>query len=164
MVIDFLIWYMLYIVILFVLFLLNHELSATSGNLMYYQEVFHSMTGSSNFIILYVGCLLFYEIAAVILWDGQSLSKRILHLRVLSKKNKISSLVIRGIVKLLIVNPFGVAAVLLYRGIPIASIELYAYGMLFLFVVNTGCVLFYQRGISIQDFVGGTSVIEVRRI
>jgi len=158
--VDLLLWYLLYILITFVLFLFTNGIPTVSGNVMYYKEQIDSIITSRAFIIVYLGSLTVYEIVVTILNNGQSLSKRIFNLRILYGKDKIYLLVLRGAIKILILNPYGIIAYLCNQMIPLISTNTYADIMLFILVGCTGVTLVSPTGKSIQDMISHTCVIK----
>lgn len=160
--VDLLLWYLLYIVIVFILFLLTNGMPTISGDLMYYKEQIDPIITSRTFIIVYLGSLLLYEIVVTILNNGQSLAKRIFNIRISYGKDKIYSLVLRGAVKILILNPYGIIAYLCNQMIPLISINMYADIMLLILAGCTGVTLFSSTGKSIHDMISRTYVINAQ--
>lgn len=156
---DLSVWYLLYIVIVLILFVVTKGIPTISGNLMYYKEHIDSIITSGAFIIVYIGSLLLYEIAATILNNGKSLSKRIFNLRILYGKNRVYSLVLRGAIKIVILNPYGIIAHLCNQMIPFISASMYANIMMLILAGSTGVTLASRNGKSIHDMLSHTCVI-----
>jgi uncharacterized RDD family membrane protein YckC len=158
--VDLLIWYLIYILVVFVLFLFTNGIPTISGNLMFCKEQINSIITSSNFIIVYVGALLLYEIVVTILNNGQSVSKRIFNLRVLCGKDKMYLLALRGVIKIVILNPYGIIAYLCNQMIPLISINAYADIILFILAGSTGVTLCSRKGNSVHDMISHTCVVQ----
>lgn len=107
-IVDYLIWYILMVVMLFVSFLFIHKETAFAGNLAAYQVIFDRIMHEPTFILIYTMLLVVYEIIVPLITHGQTLSKKLLHIQVKKVSNK--DLCIRGLLKILIINPCGIIA------------------------------------------------------
>ncbi|MDF9823856.1 putative RDD family membrane protein YckC [Breznakia sp. PF5-3] len=109
--IDYVIWYLLmYIMILFYFFVIEKH-TAFSGNLQGYADIFAQIMKQPSFILIYGISLILYEICIPLLFGGQTISKRILKTEIVPFTVK--NIVIRGFIKLCIINPCGVVSYLL---------------------------------------------------
>lgn len=110
-VIDYAFWYFLmYIMILFYFFFVEKQ-TAFSGNIGAYGAIFTNIMTQSSFLIIYICSLLVYELLIPLCFGGQTISKMILKTEIVPFQ--VSKILIRGVLKLIIVNPCAVISYLL---------------------------------------------------
>jgi uncharacterized RDD family membrane protein YckC len=158
--VDLLIWYLIYILVVFLLFLFTNGTPTLSGNLMSDKEQIDSIITSRNFITLYVGALFLCEIVVTILNNGQSVAKRIFNLRILYRKDQMYLLILRGVIKIVILNPYGIMAYLWNQMIPLISINQYSDIMLLICAASSIAALFVRKGNSFHDMISHTCVVQ----
>jgi len=158
--VDLVLWYLLYVLMVFILSLFMNGIPTILENPMYYKEQIDSIITSKTFIIVYLGSLILYEIVIPILNNGQSISKRMFNMRISYEKDKTSPLALRGAIKILVLNPYGIIAYLCNQIIPLVSTNMYADIMLLILAVCIGVALFNPTGKSLHDMISHTYVIK----
>lgn len=158
LVIDQIIWYFIYLIILLGFFLILNGSPSVSGNLMYYKDHFDEIIKSRTFTSLYLLALIVYEVVVPILNNGKSISKKKLGLYINCKGNSKMILAIRGIVKIIILNPYGVIAYLLYNATHLFNTGTFSNVLISIFAVCATIVFANKEGKGLHDLIAGTYV------
>ncbi|URZ09071.1 RDD family protein [Clostridium felsineum] len=118
-ILDLLVWYVSYVAILLIFFSLKYDLPKSKVKLTVYKMEFDTIIKSKAFILIFLALILLWEIVIPILTDGQSYFKQKMHLKIVGNTNL--NLIVRGFIKILILNPYGVIAYVISRAINITS-------------------------------------------
>ncbi|MCR3760001.1 RDD family protein [Clostridium felsineum] len=118
-ILDLLVWYVSYVAILLIFFSLKYDLPKSKVKLTVYKMEFDTIIKSKAFILIFLALILLWEIVIPILTDGQSYFKQKMHLKIVGNTNL--NLIVRGLIKILILNPYGVIAYVISRAINITS-------------------------------------------
>lgn len=156
LILDYFIWYFMYAIMVIIFYLNNYGTPKVSGDLMYYKNAFDRVIKTPLFIDIYVGIICLWEIVIPIITNGQSLTKKIFKIKVVSENNLKINLLIRSIIKIIILNPYGVIAYMsgdLLNGQYINTISNI---LTVVFVISI--VLVFRNNKSIHDKVAKTSV------
>ncbi|MFV0381036.1 MAG: hypothetical protein ACK5KR_02205 [Breznakia sp.] len=151
--IDYAIWYLLMYIMILIYFFGIEKYMAFSGNLSAYGDLFANIMSKPSFLFLYIGVLFIYEVCIPIFFGGKTISKKILKTKMVPFH--VSSLFIRGGLKLLIINPCGVVSYVLANMIG-GSAALIADGLWLLLIVNIVLALLGKS--TMYDFVAKTNI------
>lgn len=152
--IDYIIWYLLmYVMILFYFFIVLKE-QPFSGDLEGYAEVFERIMKRESFVLIYLLGLIVYEIAIPLLMGGQSISKKILKTEI--NPFTVLGVTIRGLVKIIIINPCGVISFLLALAVG-GNASILADALWVVLILNVVLVLMGKP--SLQDLASKTTVV-----
>lgn len=152
-VIDYVIWYLLMYVMILVYFFLVEKHTAFSGDISAYGEIFTQIMGKQSFLLIYIGALLIYELLIPLCFGGQSISKKILKTEIVPFR--VSTVLVRGLLKLIIINPCGVVSYLIASLIG-GSAAIISDGLWIILFINVVLVLMNKS--TLYDLVNKTSV------
>lgn len=110
--IDYVSFYIIYVIMIIVFYAYKFGVSQISTEILF-DNVFDNIIKTPIFSFTYLGIILIWEVAIPLLTNGQSISKKILKIRVTSLNRKKLHLIIRSIIKIVILNPYGVIAYIL---------------------------------------------------
>ena len=108
LIVDYAMWYLLQVVMLLFAFLVVYKKSAIAGDMQAYRTHFDEIMHEPVFISIFIGIVLIGEIGIPLLFGGQSITKKIFKIKV--EPFTFSQIVVRGLLKILIINPNGVVA------------------------------------------------------
>ena len=114
---DYLKWYLIYAVMVVYFFVKNNGSPVVSGNLMYYKDTFDIIIKTPAFSLTYLGIICILEIVIPLITNGQSLTKKLFKIRITTEKHNKIRLILRSIIKVVILNPYGVIAYLIGNSI-----------------------------------------------
>lgn len=159
LVLDFLIWYGVYFLMLIMVFITKFGTPEVSGDLSYYKQAFDGIIKSPLFIIVYLSFLVLWEIIIPMLTEGQSLFKQKLKIKITvdNKRNTRVTLAVRGLVKLMVLNTYGVIAYVLGNLISANAVNVVSNTMSILLVISIIAVVLGKN--TIYDMILGTKVI-----
>ncbi|MHC1684431.1 MAG: RDD family protein [Clostridiaceae bacterium] len=158
LVIDQAVWYLLYLVCLLITYLAFNGSPKVTGDAMYYKLQLDEVITSKIFISFYLAVLMIYEVIMPMLSGGKSLSKKILKLHISCKSKKPSKLMLRGIVKLIILNPYGIIGYLIYSTTNLLNASVFSNVLIFIFSISILTVAVSKKGIGLHDLISNTVV------
>lgn len=153
---DYLIWYMVYSIMVLGIFLRNNGSPTVSGNLMYYKEAFDNIIKTPLFSITYLGIICLLEIIIPIITGGQSITKKIFKLKVIKDNNSNMTLILRSIIKIIVLNPYGVIAYLVGNTINTSMINIISNILSVIFIFSI--ILVFKDEKSLHDKFSRTYV------
>lgn len=156
--IDEIIWYLIYFFCLIVTYLIYKGSPQVTGDAMYYKLQLDEVITSKFFISFYLIVLFIYESIIPTFNKGKTLSKKILGLYINCKSNGAASLAIRSIVKLVILNPYGIVAYLFYNITQVFNSNIYSNVLILIFIICGIIVAVRNEGKGFHDLVAGTAV------
>lgn len=104
--IDYLVWYIVMFLMVIVGYLFIYNKQPIAGDLQAYKEEFDVIMHDWKFIGLFIAFVFIYEVIIPVVFKGKTLSKKLTHLEI--KYNNPMQLIVRGLLKIIIVNPSGV--------------------------------------------------------
>lgn len=158
LVIDEIMWYLIYFCCLIVTYLIHKGSPQVTGDAMYYKLQLDEIITSKFFISFYLIVLFIYEAVIPTFNKGKTLSKKILGLYINCKSNRAVSLAIRSIVKLVILNPYGIVAYLFYSITQVFNSNIYSNVLIFIFIICGIMVSVRSEGKGFHDLAAGTIV------
>ena len=151
--IDYAIWYFLMYIMILVYFFLIEKQTAFSGNISAYGVIFTQIMSKSSFLLIYMGALLIYELLIPLCFGGQSITKKILKTEIVPFH--VTTILGRGLLKLIIINPCGVISYL-FASLIGGSAAIISDGLWILLFIN---VILLLRGKSLMyDLANKTTV------
>lgn len=154
--VDYLIWYLIYTVMVLVFFLKSNGAPTVSGNLMYYKEAFDIIIKTPAFSLTYLGIICIWEVIIPLITNGQSITKKIFRIKVVNEKKSKIILVIRSLIKILILNPYGVIAYLIGDAINGNYINIISNILSVIFILSV--VLVFKDKRSLHDRITNTYI------
>lgn len=121
-------------------------------------NVFSNVIQTPEFSITFLGVVLIWEIVIPLINNGQSISKKIFKIKVNTLNKNKAGLIFRGIVKIIILNPYGVIAYLIGSYINSAYINTISNILSLVFIISV--VMFLKNKSSLHDKIGKTFVSE----
>jgi hypothetical protein len=109
--------------------------------------------GKQSFLLIYIGALLVYELLIPLCSGGQSISKKILKTEIVPFR--VSTVLVRGLLKLIIINPCGVVSYLIASLIG-GSAAIISDGLWIILFINVVLVLMNKS--TLYDLVNKTSI------
>ena len=153
---DYLIWYLIYAFMILFFFFKNFGFPTVADNLMYYKNNFDTIIKTPIFSLTYLGIICLLEIVIPLITNGQSLTKKIFKIRIATENNSMIGLIIRSIVKIIILNPYGVIAYLIGNSINSNYINSISNILSIIFIISVVFVFKYKK--SLHDKVTNTYV------
>lgn len=153
---DYLIWYLIYAFMILFFFFRNFGSPTVSDNLMYYKENFDTIIKTPIFSFTYLGIICLLEIIIPLITNGQSLTKKIFKIRITTKNNSKISLIVRSIVKIIILNPYGVIAYQIGNAINVSYINNISNMLTIIFIISV--ILACRDKKSLHDKITNTCV------
>lgn len=160
-ILDLLVWYLSYIAILLVAFLMKYNVPKSKVNPMVYKEQFDTIIKTPLFIIIFIAFIALWEIVIPIVTHGQSFFKQKLNLKIVGDTQLgPANFIIRGVIKILILNPYGVIAYVISKAIRVNAAN--AISNILLLTVLVCAVLILMDKKPIHDMASKTSVISTK--
>lgn len=154
--IDLVSWYVLmYFLILFWFFAVD-KFTPIAGDLQQYKEMFDSIMFQPMFIIIFMVLLLGWEVIFPLLFGGQTPSKKLMKIKILPFN--FAAIFIRGISRIIIMNPSGIIAYIVAKGIGV-QVNIISNILSFLLFVNV-VMVFYNRQ-STVEYISKTRIEKV---
>lgn len=153
---DYLIWYLIYAFMILFFFFKNFGSPIVSDNLVYYKENFDIIIKTPIFSLTYLGIICLLEIIIPLITNGQSLTKKIFKIRITTKNNSKISLIVRSIIKIIILNPYGVIAYQIGNAININYINNISNMLSIIFIISV--ILTCRDKKSLHDKITNTCV------
>lgn len=154
--VDYLIWYLIYTVMVLTFFLRSNGAPTVSGDLLYYKEAFDLIIKTPIFSLTYLGIICIWEVVIPLITNGQSITKKIFKIRVISEKGSKITLVLRSLIKILVLNPYGVIAYLIGYAVNGSYINIISNILSVIFILSVVLVLKDKR--SLHDRITNTYV------
>jgi uncharacterized RDD family membrane protein YckC len=146
---DYLTWYLIYAVMVVYFFVKNNGSPVVSGNLMYYKDTFDIIIKTPTFSLTYLGIICVLEIAIPLITNGQSLTKKLFKIRIVTEKHNKITLILRSVIKIIILNPYGVIAYLIGNSINGNYINIVSNVLSAIFIISI--VLVFKDKKSLHD-------------
>lgn len=156
LIVDYVIWYLIYAVMILLFYFNTYGTPEVSGNLTYYKDAIDTIIKTPIFSIGYLGILCVLEIVIPLLTNGQSLTKKIFKIRIVSENNSKLKLFARSLVKILILNPYGVIAYIIGDLINASYINTISNILSVVFIISV--ILAFKNNKAIHDRVAKTNV------
>ncbi|MGN0143512.1 MAG: RDD family protein [Clostridium sp.] len=121
-----------------------------------FNSVFSEVIQTPAFSLMFLGVVLIWEIIIPLINNGQSISKKIVKIRINTLNNKKISLVWRGIIKLIILNPYGIVAYLIGSSINKSYINVISNILSVIFIISV--IMFFKNKESLHDRIAKTFV------
>lgn len=153
---DYLVWYILHICMTLILYISKYGVPKVSDNLMYYKDAFDSMIKTPIFSLTYLGIICIWEIVIPLITNGQSLSKKVFKIRIITLNGSRMILILRSIVKIIILNPYGVIAYIIGNIIGTSYTNIISNVLSVIFIISIILVLKNKK--SLHDRIAKTSV------
>lgn len=160
LIIDEVIWYAIYVIVFLILFLAIKGIPTISGNHIYYQNASYQIKTSTAFTITYGLILIIYEVIVPMISNGKTISKKILKLNIQSKNNSKVRIAARGIIKLIILNPYWFVGYLIFSITHLFNNAIYTR---ILFTSFAACILIAfinKEGKGLHDILADTVIKE----
>jgi uncharacterized RDD family membrane protein YckC len=154
--VDYLTWYLIYAVMILYFFVKNNGSPTVSGNLMYYKDTFDIIIKTPVFSLTYLGIICILEIVIPLLTSGQSLTKKIFKIRVTTENYSKIRLIFRSIIKIIVLNPYGVIAYLIGNSINGNSINIVSNVLSVIFIISV--ILAFKDKRSLHDRITNTCI------
>lgn len=154
--VDYLTWYLIYAVMILYFFVKNNGSPTVSGNLIYYKDAFDTIIKTPLFSLTYLGIICILEIFIPLLTNGQSLTKKIFKIRVATENNSKIRLMFRSIVKIIVLNPYGVIAYLIGDSISSNYINIISNVLSVIFIISVA--LAFKDKKSLHDRITNTCI------
>lgn len=154
--VDYLIWYLIYTVMILIFFTKINGAPTVSGNLLYYKEAFDLIIKTPVFSLSYLGIICIWEVVIPLITNGQSITKKIFKIKVISEKGSKITLVIRGLIKILVLNPYGVIAYLIGDAVNGNYINIISNILSAIFIISV--ILAFKDKRSLHDRITNTYV------
>lgn len=155
--IDMIVYYVIMYVMILVDFLFISRFTPTAGDLTAYADQFKIIMHRPGFILVFIGLVVLYEVLMPLLNGGQTLSKKIMKLKV--EPYSFGKLLVRALIKIFFVNPSGVVSFSLVAFIAPQFGGIVA--NLFTGLLILSAVLLFTKDWTLQDSVTKTSVVLV---
>lgn len=156
LIMDYVVYYMIYVAMIIISYVNKFggvpEVSAE----VLYDNVFLNTIQTPGFSLTFLGVVLIWEIVVPLITNGQSISKKILKLKINSKYNKKVNLIFRGIIKIIILNPYGLIAYLIGSCINRSYINIISNILSIVFIVSV--IMFFKNKESLHDKIAKTFV------
>ena len=121
-----------------------------------FNSVFSEVIQTPAFSLTFLGVILVWEIVIPLITNGQSVSKKIMKIKINTSNNKKISLVLRGIIKLIVINPYGIVSYLIGSSINKSYINVIANGLSVVFIISV--IMFFKNKESLHDKIAKTFV------
>lgn len=152
---DYVIFYIIYSVMILVFYVSKFGVPDVSTDTLY-NNVFENVIKTPVFSIMYLGIILVWEVVIPLLLDGQSISKKIFKIKSNSINGKKINLIIRGIVKIVILNPYGIAAYMIGSAINKSYINSISNILSVIFIISV--IMFFKNKGCLHDRISKTYV------
>ncbi len=153
---DYVTWYLIYAVMVLYFFVKTNGSPTVSGNLMYYKDTFDTIIKTPIFSLTYLGIICILEIIIPLVTNGQSLTKKIFKIRVTTENHNKVNLILRSIIKIIVLNPYGVIAYLIGDSIDGGSINMISNILSVIFVLSV--ILVFKDKKSLHDRITNTQI------
>jgi uncharacterized RDD family membrane protein YckC len=153
---DYLTWYIVYAIMVLFIFLKSNGTPTVSGDLMYYKDAFDLIIKTPYFSLIYLGIICTLEIVIPLTTGGQSITKKIFKLKVINCNNSNIALVFRSIIKIIVLNPYGVISYLLGHAISSNFINIISNILSVIFIFSIA--LAFKNKKSLHDRLSNTYV------
>lgn len=154
--VDYLIWYLIYTVMVLIFFTKSNGSPTVSGNLLYYKEAFDLIIKTPAFSLTYLGIICIWEVIIPLITNGQSITKKLFKIKVINEKKSKIALIIRSLIKILVLNPYGVIAYLIGDAINGNYINIVSNILSLIFIFSV--VLVFKDKRSLHDRITNTYV------
>lgn len=154
--VDYIAWYLIYAIMILCFFLKTNGSPTVSGDLIYYKDAFGIIIKTPLFSLTYLVIICILEILIPLLTNGQSLTKKIFKIRVITENNSKIRLIFRSIIKIVILNPYGVIAYLIGNSINGNSINIISNILSVIFIISV--ILAFRDKKSLHDRITNTSI------
>lgn len=160
LIVDYAMWYFIQVVMILFAFLVVYNKTPIAGDLQAYKVHFDEIMHEPVFITIFVGIVLIGEIGIPLLFGGQSISKKIFKIKV--EPFSVRQTVIRGFVKILIINPNGVVAFILGCAFSSSVVNGISTVLGILLVVNAILVLKHRP--TMYEMISKTHVVKAKKV
>ena len=123
-----------------------------------FDNVFENIIKTPIFSFTYLGIILIWEVVIPLLTNGQSISKKILKIRVTSLNRKKLNLIVRSIIKIVILNPYGVIAYILGNILNQSFINSISNALSIVFIISV--IMFFKGSNCFHDKIAKTTVVK----
>lgn len=154
--VDYVIWYLIYAVMILVFYFNIYGSPEVSGDLLYYRDAFDNIIKTPVFSLGYLGIICILEIIIPLLTNGQSITKKIFKIKILSENNSKIRLLVRSVFKILILNPYGVVAYIIGELTNTSYVNTISNILSVIFVISV--ILAFKNNKSIHDKIAKTNV------
>lgn len=153
---DYFFWYLIYSIMVLIFYSKTYGMPEVSGNLSYYKDAFDTIIKTSRFSYIYLVIICALEIVIPLLTNGQSITKKIFKIKVITRNNSKIRLLIRCIVKIMILNPYGVIAYTIGDLFNRSYINYISNMLSIIFIVSS--ILVFKYGESLHDKIAKTYI------
>ena len=156
LIIDYAVYYLIYVIMIMIFYIKQFGgVPEVSADILY-NNVFSGIIQTTEFSLTFLGVVLIWEIIIPLINNGQSISKKILKIKVNSISNKKISLILRGIIKIIVLNPYGLIAYLIGTAINKSYINLISNILSVVFIICV--IIFFKTKKSVHDRIANTYV------
>ena len=155
--IDYVSFYIIYVIMIIVFYAYKFGVSQISTEILF-DNVFDNIIKTPIFSFTYLGIILIWEVVIPLLTNGQSISKKILKIRVTSLNRKKLNLIVRSIIKIVILNPYGVIAYILGNILNQSFINSISNALSIVFIISV--IMFFKGSNCFHDKIAKTTVVK----
>lgn len=155
--IDYVSFYIIYVIMIIVFYAYKFGVSEISTEILF-DNVFDNIIKTPIFSFTYLGIILIWEVVIPLLTNGQSISKKILKIRVTSLNRKKLNLIVRSIIKIVILNPYGVIAYILGNILNQSFINSISNALSIVFIISV--IMFFKGSNCFHDKIAKTTVVK----
>ncbi|PJI10214.1 MULTISPECIES: RDD family protein [Clostridium] len=160
-VLDLIVWYLVYIIILLPAYFMQNGMPQKALNPYIYKNRFDVIIKSPTFLILYLGFIILWEMLIPVITNGQSLFKKKFNLKIECDGNgSYINFVVRGLVKIIILNPYGVIAYLISSSFKTGNGNLISDFFTILTIICGVLILMNKK--TIHDKISKTHVVLIK--
>lgn len=154
--IDYAVYYIIYVAMIIIFYMNKFGGVPEVSTDTLFNNVFSEVIQTPVFSITFLCVVLVWEIVIPLINNGQSISKKVLKIKVNTVNNKKMNLIIRGIVKLIVLNPYGIVAYLIGNCINRSYINIISNILSVVFIISI--IMFFKNKQSLHDRVAKTFV------